>query len=67
MSLVPPKKTYLATVYVDEEMRDDLEAIRIALGPDLNMSDVRRMAYREFIARHKESPGAEQPGDSESK
>lgn len=65
MSLVPPKKTYLATVYVDEEMRADLEAIRRALGPDVNLSDVRRMAYREFIARHKEAPG-EDPGASES-
>ncbi len=47
-----PKNVYLPATRVDPEVREQLEAIAAAHGPDTTLADVVRQALREFIARH---------------
>jgi hypothetical protein len=52
---MPRKYQYLPQVRdSDGQLRNELEAIRAHMSPDTTISDVIRLAIREFIAKKRE-------------
>jgi len=47
-----PVKIYLPATRVPAELRERLEEIAKAQGPDVTLADVVRQALRAFVAQH---------------